>query len=63
MNEICLSAEIGCPSCGGRFVAVWTSGSPEAGQRCPSGHRFTAAWPGFTFRPETVTVARPAAAA
>jgi hypothetical protein len=60
-TDIRLSAEIACPACGHRFVAVWTPGNRDgAEQQCACGHRFTAAWPGFAFQPETKVI-RPAA--
>jgi hypothetical protein len=57
-TDIRLSAEIGCPACGRRFVAIWAPGNRDgAAQQCACGHRFTAAWPGWKFQPERVTVA------
>ena len=54
------SAPLTCPSCGHKVVGRWLSGQDTADQRCPScGHVFEAAWPGFTFEPETVIVSPP----
>lgn len=50
------AATLTCPKCGRKVPCRWV-GRKTAPQRCRScGHAFDAAWPGFTFEPETIIV-------
>jgi hypothetical protein len=49
-------APVTCPSCGRKVTGRWHQGQEPEPQRCPCGHTFDAAWPGFTFEPETVII-------
>jgi len=50
-------APVDCPSCGRKVTGRWHQGrEPEAQQCGACGHVFEAAWPGFTFEPETIIV-------
>jgi excisionase family DNA binding protein len=52
-----LTAPLACPKCRYKFTGHWTEGRETADQQCRScAHVFQAAWPGFTFKPETVIV-------
>lgn len=52
---ITLRAPLACPQCGAKVAGFWTEVSIDgAEQRCGCGLAFTAAWPGFPFKPETI---------
>ena len=52
------AAPLTCPSCGRKVSGHWPGDCKTAAQKCPCGHAFEAAWPGFTFEPETIVIDR-----
>ena len=51
------TAALTCPSCGCGVTGRWLGNPETAAQQCGAcGHVFDAAWPGFTFEPETVVI-------
>ena len=49
-----LRAPVTCPECAASFRGVWETAGTPADQACPQGHVFSAVWPRWPFKPETV---------
>lgn len=57
-----LKAPLACPECGAKVTGEWDAEIKTSDQACRCGHVFAATWPGFPFKPLTVTAPDLAAA-